>query len=84
MEKTRDRKGEPEAGGVVFDVNGDGRPDIVAGEPYYGNNLFWFENPDDPTSLWRRHVIENRFKKYHDRTVGDVDGDGKGELLISS
>jgi hypothetical protein len=29
-------------------------------------------------------VIENRFTKYHDQTVGDVDGDGEPELLFAS
>ena len=37
-----------EAGGTVVDVNGDGRLDIVAGQPYYGHELYWFENPPRP------------------------------------
>lgn len=77
-------KANLEAGGIVFDVNGDGRLDIVAGQPYYGNELYWFENPSDPTQQWTRRVIESGFKKYHDQIVGDVDGDGEDELLISS
>ncbi|MBO3803335.1 MAG: VCBS repeat-containing protein [Candidatus Brockarchaeota archaeon] len=73
-----------EAGGVLIDVNGDGRLDIVAGQPYYGNELYWFENPEDPTQPWKRRVIESGFKKYHDQAAGDVDNDGECELLISS
>jgi hypothetical protein len=73
-----------EAGGVVFDVNGDGRPDIIAGQQWEWQNLYWFENPPDPTQPWTRRVIENRFKKYHDQAVGDVDGDGKPELVAHS
>lgn len=73
-----------EAGGVVVDLNGDGRLDIVAGEPYYGNKLYWFENPSDPTRPWTKHVIDDSFKKYHDQAVGDVDNDGEDELLVSS
>ncbi|MEM3792755.1 MAG: VCBS repeat-containing protein, partial [Candidatus Bathyarchaeia archaeon] len=38
-----------EAGGVLVDVNHDGCVDIVAGQPYYGRELYWFENPPDPT-----------------------------------
>ncbi|MDA0745826.1 MAG: VCBS repeat-containing protein, partial [bacterium] len=73
-----------EAGGVVLDINGDGRPDVVAGMQLHGNELYWFENPPDPTGPWPRHIIEDRFKKYHDQTTGDINGDGKPELLIAS
>jgi len=73
-----------EAGGVVFDVNRDGRPDIIAGQQIHNHHLFWFENPPDPTRPWRKHVIEDRFEKYHDQCVGDVDGDGQDELVVLS
>jgi len=73
-----------EAGGVVLDINGNGRPDVVVGMQIHGNELYWFENPPDPTQTWPRHVIEDRFDKYHDQTIGDIDGDGKPELLIAS
>ena len=73
-----------EAGGVVLDINGNGRPDIVAGMQAGGNELYWFENPEDPTQTWTRHIIEDRFSKYHDQTIGDIDGDGKPEILIAS
>ncbi len=73
-----------EAGGVVVDINGDGHLDIVAGQPDNGNELYWFENPSDPTKKWTRHILENSLKKYHSQAVGDVDGDGEDELLVPS
>ena len=73
-----------EAGGVVLDINGDGRPDVVAGMQAGGNELYWFENPPDARDRWTKRVIEDRFKKYHDQTAGDIDGDGKPEILIAS
>lgn len=65
-------------------MNGDGRLDIVAGEPYFGKDLYWFENPPDPTQRWTRRVIDNSFQKYHDQAAGDVDNDGETELLVPS
>ncbi len=73
-----------EAGGVVFDLNGDGRLDIVAGQQIGGNELYWFEGPPDPRDAWTKHVIEDRFEKYHDQAVGDVDGDGEPEIVALS
>lgn len=76
--------GELEAGGVVTDLTGNGKPDIIIGEQIHGNDLFWWQCPADPTRRWQRRVITSRFEKYHDQAVGDVDGDGKDELVFLS
>ncbi|MBS7611553.1 VCBS repeat-containing protein [Candidatus Bathyarchaeota archaeon] len=73
-----------EAGGVLVDVNRDGRLDVVAGQPYYGRELYWFENPPNPADNWVRHIIDDSFQKYHDQAVGDVDNDGEDEILVAS
>ena len=73
-----------EAGGVVVDITGDGRPDIVAGQQIGSRGLYWFECPADPTQPWTPHLITDRFEKYHDQALGDIDGDGKAELLFLS
>ena len=72
-----------EAGGAVFDITGSGRLDIVAGQ-LNGNELYWFENPEDPTQRWTRRIIENTILDYHDQAFGDVDGDGRMELVALS
>lgn len=83
-----------EAGGVLVDITGNGRLDIIVGNPwdtppdrfagYTNNELYWFECPDDPTEPWRSRVITDRFLKYHDQAVGDVDGDGELEIVFAS
>jgi len=73
-----------EAGGVVVDLTGNGRLDVVAGQQLDGRHVFWFENPPDPTQPWPVRVIEERFEKYHDQAVGDVDGDGEPEIVMLS
>jgi hypothetical protein len=79
-----------EAGGVLLDVNGSGRLDLVVGDPldqppgYTNTRLYWFECPTDPTQRWQPHVITDQFRKYHDQAVGDVDGDGEVEIVFAS
>lgn len=74
-----------EAGGVLYDVDGDGALDIVAGEDWSGDRLFWWENPHphhDPRVPWKRHEIKvGGGKQHHDQIFGDIDGDGRDELV---
>lgn len=73
-----------EAGGVLHDLTGDGHPDIIAGQQIRGRCLWWFERPADPRGRWPVRLITDRFEKYHDQAVGDVDGDGEAELVFLS
>jgi len=79
-----------EAGGALVDITGNGRLDLVAGNPldappgYTNNELYWFECPEDPRQRWKPRVMTSRFRKYHDQAIGDVDNDGEDEILFAS
>ena len=61
---------------TVGDLNGDGRPDLVAGG-YKGGGLVWYENP-----TWKKHVIAAQGAFSTDGEVADVDGDGDKDLIV--
>ena len=74
----------------VMDVNGDGRPDVVAVEEdldYPTQTCFfarvaWFENPGDPwQGPWKMHMID-AIRSPHSLDTADLDGDGELELVV--
>jgi hypothetical protein len=70
-------------GSAIFDV--DGAQDIIASDD---NKLVWFENPsghggDPANDPWPVHVIRSKGGA-HELLVGDIDGDGKIDVICSS
>lgn len=75
-----------EAGGAVFDIDGDGAPDLVFGGDYQSSEVWWWENPYphfDPKVPWKRHTIKKGgATQQHDQVFGDFLGTGKPQLAF--
>ena len=70
----------------VVDMDGDGDQDILISDWYANNRMEWYENPgprgDPATDQWKRHIIGS--PRAHDIEIGDVDGDGRMEIVTRS
>ncbi len=69
-----------------YDVDADGRTDLAIASEFSmtdtegGGSVYWVEAPDDPTQTWTLHPIDE-VPTSHRLRWGDIDGDGKNELL---
>ncbi|MFC5973895.1 FG-GAP repeat domain-containing protein [Halomarina salina] len=78
---TTDRDLHLDVGACLADIDGDGRTDFLVGQGYGRSDVYWFQQPEDPREEWRKFLVTDRFQKYHDLLVADVDDDGDEELI---
>lgn len=69
---------------VLCDVDGDGKPDLVA-DAFRAGRVVWYKQPSDPvTGKWIQYVIDGNLPNAHDSQVGDIDGDGGVDVVSVS
>lgn len=66
-----------EVGLTAFDVDGDGRIDLVTGGA-------WYRNSGDLATPFERIVFDAALRGVHDAAAADIDGDGRIDLVILS
>jgi hypothetical protein len=91
------RWGRTSAGGAkigVYDINGDGLPDVVTSMQAHGWGISWFEQKRSPAGeiSFVPHVVMGRtanesaggvvFTEPHASTIADVDGDGIPDFVV--
>ncbi|MCZ6795007.1 MAG: VCBS repeat-containing protein [Planctomycetota bacterium] len=67
------------------DIDRDGDVDAVAVDHRNGN-IFYYENPGEPAlkrKRWPRHLVEDRVKGAHAVALGDIDRDGRLDVVAS-
>ncbi len=62
----------------VFDFNGDGWPDVLASPPA----VTLYLNPKGESRRWQKYTVGNVTSE--ETVMGDIDGDGKPELIASA
>jgi hypothetical protein len=84
-------RGYPSFGTVVgktWDVDKDGIPDMVIGDPGYADEgippTFWIISGKDGTVLHRVVIPEDRLASYSVDGGADIDGDGVPDLVIGA
>jgi len=66
---------------LVYDVNADGLPDLIASAAHdYG--IYWFEQTRNGEEVtWVQHLIDKSWSQAHSLALADINGDGTPDLI---
>lgn len=75
-------------GDYLFDVNDDGRLDVIAGS-FKPTEVHWYENPGSEAlrlgKLWPQHLLVDTGNTCNEgQLMQDIDGDGRPEWIVNS
>lgn len=84
IEHTVDSNWPSLVGVLIVDINADGRNDIVlAPSESASGRLSWYESANPRAGPWTEHVIDSTVSYLHTFKAGDVDLDGRIDLVTA-